>query len=280
MKKIIFIIFIFILTLFFTGWVNRSLAEDISTSSAFPATITFPIVELGNCPDKAACKDYCDQPLSRDACQNYAIVHKLITPQPTPLIDTAKAIQLISEAKKLIGCDSYDTCKAFCDIDSNHEECLDFSQKNNDLINNYDEIIPNPIESFSTLLFQITQQELGCNSENSCKTFCSDEQNYQKCTQFAQKHLSLRSTPPPLNSPTNTPPLTVPTAINSYPLSPAPLKPGVQSLPTKPINICTNDNSCKFRTPGSGFRCDAEKKYNESGSNWCECSTDCDIVVK
>lgn len=54
----------------------------------------------------------------------------------------------------------------------------------------------------------------------------------------------------------------------------------VKSCLAENIPTCTKENSCKLRTPGSEFRCDANTIYNENGSNLCECNIDCDVVKK
>jgi hypothetical protein len=48
----------------------------------------------------------------------------------------------------------------------------------------------------------------------------------------------------------------------------------------KSPNICDKDNSCKLRTPGSGFRCDGAGKYVEDGDKWCECTASCKVKIK
>lgn len=51
-------------------------------------------------------------------------------------------------------------------------------------------------------------------------------------------------------------------------------------LENKNSNTCVKDNSCKSRTPGSSFRCDQNKMYSESGINQCECTVNCEVVVR
>lgn len=54
----------------------------------------------------------------------------------------------------------------------------------------------------------------------------------------------------------------------------------VENLKKKSSSICTKNNSCKFRTPGSGFRCDKDGKYNSHGDYWCECTIDCEVNIQ
>jgi len=54
----------------------------------------------------------------------------------------------------------------------------------------------------------------------------------------------------------------------------------VEELKKKSSSICTEDNSCKFRTPGSGFRCNEDGEYNGYGDYWCECTINCEVNIQ
>jgi len=54
----------------------------------------------------------------------------------------------------------------------------------------------------------------------------------------------------------------------------------IEELKDKSSGICTKDNSCKFRTPGSAFRCNQDGKYNSRGDYWCECTIDCEVDIR
>jgi len=45
------------------------------------------------------------------------------------------------------------------------------------------------------------------------------------------------------------------------------------------IDTCNTENSCRFRTPGSGYRCNAHGIYSESGDHYCECSDSCEVTI-
>ena len=53
-----------------------------------------------------------------------------------------------------------------------------------------------------------------------------------------------------------------------------------KTLKDQNSSVCTKDNSCKFRTPGSAFRCDKNGKYKSNGDYWCECTIDCEVVIR
>ncbi|HBU24992.1 MAG TPA: hypothetical protein DEB07_02015 [Candidatus Moranbacteria bacterium] len=45
-------------------------------------------------------------------------------------------------------------------------------------------------------------------------------------------------------------------------------------------STCTKENSCKFRTPGSEFRCNADTTYNgDNGAFMCACNESCDVAI-
>jgi hypothetical protein len=43
---------------------------------------------------------------------------------------------------------------------------------------------------------------------------------------------------------------------------------------------CLKDNSCKFRGPGAGFRCNGIGEYNTSGDFWCDCTAECEVDIQ
>ncbi len=137
--------------------------------------ITFPVAELGNCIDFVSCKAYCDDITHTDACVAYAKNKGFYQPNP---LETNKQ-QILAAAQNILGCDSVSSCIAFCQIPTNITACTEFAQKYNLPAGNVSKL-----SSASTL--QQAQEQLGCNSAATCKTFCEDKANEQKCTAFAQ----------------------------------------------------------------------------------------------
>lgn len=54
----------------------------------------------------------------------------------------------------------------------------------------------------------------------------------------------------------------------------------VEELKEKNSSICTKDNSCKLRAPGSAFKCDKDGKYDRYGDYWCECTINCEVNIQ
>ena len=53
-----------------------------------------------------------------------------------------------------------------------------------------------------------------------------------------------------------------------------------KKISDKSSSTCAKENGCKFRTPGSGYRCTVSGDYEEQGSKWCECDIDCNVQIK
>ena len=57
---------------FFSVILVHSARAQSSDSSDALSKLTYPIAELGNCRDKAACKTYCDDSSNTNACIDFA----------------------------------------------------------------------------------------------------------------------------------------------------------------------------------------------------------------
>lgn len=138
--------------------------------------ITFPIVELGSCTNFAACRMYCDDPTHSTECIAFA-KKKGFYKEPVPQAEMTKVVE---EAKTELGCDSEESCKTFCSQEANFQKCSNFAKKNG-----LQGGIKNTVDSSSTLAK--AKEILGCTSVDTCKTFCSQEANIQKCSDFAKQ---------------------------------------------------------------------------------------------
>ena len=78
------------------------------------------------------------------------------------------------------------------------------------------------------------------------------------------------------NQPTELPSTTSPTPTSA---------PGV-NITTAPTGTthangtCVADNGCKFRSPGSGYRCDANGNFTADGTKYCTCNKDCSVTIQ
>jgi hypothetical protein len=138
--------------------------------------ITFPVAELGNCADVSSCRTYCDDPINRTACVDFAKKKGFYKEAP---IETKKE-SVIAAAKKELGCDSETSCKEFCSNQENFEVCKAFAQKNG--------LQAEPArDPGQPEILKKAKEILNCNSEQACKVICEKEENKEKCSNFAKQ---------------------------------------------------------------------------------------------
>lgn len=201
MKKTFFLIAALFCLIGLAGFTNKALGlETTGTSSASLLNrYTFPVPELGNCANVTTCSAFCSQTQNHDACYQYALTHKLYPPQATASITADK---YLTDAKSFLGCDGYIACKTYCSDSVNKTKCSEFSQVESRLYptTTNTTTTTKTFSSLTTLLFQATKSELGCDSESSCGTFCANTANVTKCAGFVYRHLLISAggttTPP------------------------------------------------------------------------------------
>lgn len=150
-----------------------------ATSSAKMDTkpkITFPIAELGNCATPTACKAYCAIATNHDACTAFGKRMGLIKIQTT---DNGTG-QLLKAAKTLLGCDSMESCRVACDNPDNRQKCEQVLKLKRTLPNGREKTLPPGF-------VQAIEQQLGCNSNESCRKVCNQPENAQKCKDVLQR---------------------------------------------------------------------------------------------
>lgn len=82
---------------------------------------------------------------------------------------------------ELGNCQDYSSCRAFCEDPVNQSVCIDFA-KNKGF---YKE---DPVETNKEEILANAKTELGCDSYDSCMSFCQNSSNFDKCDAFAKKH--------------------------------------------------------------------------------------------
>lgn len=148
--------------------------------------ITFPIAELGNCNSPQECMQYCNIPANQQACSDFGHKKGLIQ-ENTSTQQSVDESKIVADAKTQLGCNSKDTCMAFCNDPANQQKCQQFAQSEG-LNQNHNDQQNTPQPSIPPTVFQATKQELGCDSETTCMDYCNNPDHYQKCQQFAQEH--------------------------------------------------------------------------------------------
>lgn len=170
-------IFIIILVcLVFWSGVKLVVAQEATGSVAEKYGVKYPITELGNCANIGECREFCDDPINSTTCVEYG--------KQKGFYDEDKLSQAketaLRNAKSSLGCDSEVSCRSFCQQPSNFTRCSNFARR-------YD-IGGGYVESLrETQVVNKAQEVLGCNSASNCKSFCDEEANRSKCTQFARQ---------------------------------------------------------------------------------------------
>ena len=143
------------------------------------ADLTYPIAELGNCPDKDACKVYCDGPENMGACLAFAEAHQLL---PQEDIEMGKKMLAMGETKGPGDCQGVGACQAYCDEMSHIKECISFAEKNG--------LIPeSELEDAKKVMAAIDRGLIPpkCKSKDECDVFCSQPDNMEECIVFAKE---------------------------------------------------------------------------------------------
>lgn len=170
--------FFAMMLLFFALFVTSYVFAEISNEEfAQKFSVTFPIAELGNCTDVASCRTFCEDPVNRTACKTFAQSRGIQNPVET------KKEEILNTAKTELGCDSEITCKALCSAPENFQKCSEFAKKNG-LKGGYKvekAAIANQVIQF------LNEKGIACTSYESCKEFCSIEENKATCSEMAQK---------------------------------------------------------------------------------------------
>jgi len=142
--------------------------------------IDFPVSELGNCADKAACKAYCDETANMDACIKFA--------QSRGLMNKSEAEQARNYHARIAsnegpgGCGGLKECREFCSKTANLETCIAFAKEQGIKDGNVD-------EGEKILKFLKAGGSLpgGCDSKDNCRDYCGDFAHAEECAAFNKK---------------------------------------------------------------------------------------------
>lgn len=127
--------------------------------------------ELG-CSDENSCKQICDKPENQDKCAAFAkkfgLQGKTQGPQG-PMMDEKKKQEMMSVAQKELGCDSAESCSAFCSKEENREKCAALGKK----------FGVGPQSNT-----EMQKKPKPCSNEAECKAYC--EKHPEECQGFKE----------------------------------------------------------------------------------------------
>ncbi|MBI4226009.1 hypothetical protein HY612_02745 [Candidatus Roizmanbacteria bacterium] len=154
-------------------------AQETPEELAKKYNVTFPVAELGNCSNVAECRTYCGDPINQTACVNFAKAKGFYKEELSQ-----RQQELLNTAKTELGCTDIVGCQALCHQQENFEKCNTFARKHGVSGGHVEDPAKQEI-------VKKAQEILGCDSAQSCKTLCGQEQNREKCDSFA-KQVGLR----------------------------------------------------------------------------------------
>lgn len=130
--------------------------------------IVFPVAELGNCANAAACREYCNEVEHKDACTAFAKAKGL-----------SRTVTLPEAAKAVLGCETVEACRTFCGEDENKDKCREFAR-----VHGLRSEMKNPQDRN---VLERAREILGCESVETCRTLCQESDNHEKCQNFARE---------------------------------------------------------------------------------------------
>ncbi len=137
--------------------------------------ITFPILELNNCKDINECREFCDDPVNNSTCVEFAKQKGFYNEDEINEIKEEALKQAISE----LGCDSESSCRNYCQQEANIEKCSEFAKRH--------KLRGGTVEDVDKVdILEKAKEILGCDSKETCVSFCKEEVNRQKCSDFAK----------------------------------------------------------------------------------------------
>lgn len=152
------------------GIINAATAQNV-------ANVQYPVAELGNCKNKAACKTYCDAPEHMQSCVAFAKKNKLMSDRE---IETAEKF-MAAGSKGPGGCRGRDECESYCDDMAHINECVAFAEKNG--------LMPeHELEEAKKVQSAIQRgiKPPACKNKKSCDLYCSQADHMEECMAFAE----------------------------------------------------------------------------------------------
>lgn len=154
---------------------SRVSAQENTNDAAKKYGVSFPIGDLGGCKDYYECRNYCEDPLHYDTCVSFAKSKGFYKD-----VQIEGDEKLLTKAKSNLGCSTRASCREFCEKQENFDKCHKFAQ-NTGVVGGYKE------DPTSKALISQAKDFLSCNTYESCRSFCENPANRDKCAEFARK---------------------------------------------------------------------------------------------
>ena len=153
------------------------IAGAIISPAAAQAGISFPVAELGNCADKAACKTYCDKPENVDACLSFAEKNNLMSKEEVKTAKSFKKTGMIGPG----GCKGKNECNTYCSGPDHMDECVTFAEKNGLMSGE-------KLDEAKKVKAAIAKgiKPPACGGKENCKDYCSSPEHVEECVKFGE----------------------------------------------------------------------------------------------
>src|SRR3989344_3723350 len=144
--------------------------EEAATS------FNYPIDKLGDCKNLEECTNYCEDPVNYNSCADFAKENGFYRDDVT----TYGNSELWAETQNELGCNSSESCSQVCSQEANFDKCESYAKRNS---------IPGGYvnDPTSGQYLAAAKEALGCDSAESCASFCSNQDNQEKCSDFANQ---------------------------------------------------------------------------------------------
>lgn len=151
--------------------------DDVERAKKFAKIKTGP----GGCTGRESCEAYCSNGDHADECIAFAEKHGMMPKEE--LEQAKKMMKLMKEEGGPGGCRTKNECEAYCHIPENMDVCIAFAEKAGFLKG--EEL--QHAKKFRSLMTN-GQTPGGCNSRESCESYCRNEANRDECFAFAEKN--------------------------------------------------------------------------------------------
>lgn len=131
----------------------------------------YPIPELGNCADRAACRAYCQADANRARCIEWAKNRGLLTAERAQQIKDKLKVEIPGVCAGI-------ACKDACRLEANKEACLEMAERRDLQHKGW-------FQRAKAIRAGIDGQ---CEGVEACKAFCAEEANFETCQAFARRH--------------------------------------------------------------------------------------------
>lgn len=136
--------------------------------------VKYPVPELNNCANEAACRAYCDQPKNMAACLNFAEKNNLMSSE-----EIGRAKKFAEVGKGPGECRNKNECDLYCSESEHIEECIDFAIEN-------DLVPPEELAEAKKAQAAIKRgvKPPPCRDKKACDVYCEEPEHMEECIAF------------------------------------------------------------------------------------------------